>query len=95
MSDTTWGSEPGTDGKPSITFGRNGHLSGSDGCNLLTGRWKENARTVALDMATTLKYCEGIDTWLSTAATAKLSNSELVFFDTDGKEVGKLTQFNG
>ncbi|WP_426718555.1 META domain-containing protein [Corynebacterium auriscanis] len=63
-----------------MTFEGDGSLSGSDGCNLLTRSGEENAGTVTLDMATTLKYCEGIDSWLSTAETAKLSNSEFVFF---------------
>ena len=95
LAGTTWGGVTGLEGKPSITFERDGSLSGSDGCNFLTGSWEENADTVTLDMEITLKYCEGVDTWLSTAEKAKLSGSELIFIGEDGKEVGKLTEFDG
>ena len=95
VSGTTWGSAPGTSGTPSITFETNGSLSGTDGCNVIGGDWKEADRTVELTMFSTMMYCEGVDMWLTESRTAQLTGAELVFSGENGREVGRLTQLDG
>lgn len=95
VSDTAWGF-PDTDGKPSISFAADGSVTGSDGCNTLTGSWtEEEANTAELMLASTLRYCEGVDTWLSGAASATVKNGKLVVSDSDGKELGTLEEAYG
>jgi len=86
---TTWGSED--EGQPHITFADDGSVSGSDGCNELAGSWTLTDDTIATDsLATTLKACEGVDTWLSGFATAVIDGDRLVVSGIDGGKIGEL-----
>ena len=86
---TTWGSEDA--GQPHITFAENGSVSGSDGCNELAGSWTLTDDTIATDsLATTLKACEGVDTWLSGFATAVIDGDRLIVSGIDGEQIGEL-----
>lgn len=91
VSGTSWG-KPGVTGEPSIAFEADGSVNGSDGCNRVMGNWSEEDGTVDLgELASTMMFCEGVDTWLTMAKTAELDGNKLVFLDPDGTEIGTLT----
>jgi len=75
---------------------RNGTYSGTDGCNQLGGNWNVDEEAVdqqliALDqMRSTKMFCEGVDTWLSQAASAELVDNNLGFSDSEGNTLGSL-----
>lgn len=86
----TWG-EAESQGEPSLTFEEDGSYSGSDGCNRVMGSWEADGSTVDLGMmATTLMYCEGVDTWLSQGATAEIDGTTLIVLDQGGEQLGSL-----
>lgn len=91
----TWG-EPDANEQPWLTFEDDGTFSGNDGCNGLGGNWtlgEDDKATIDLgQMRSTLMYCEGVDTWLSLAATARLGNDVLTLIDADGNEIGELAR---
>jgi heat shock protein HslJ len=85
----TWGETELAE--PHLVFDEGGTVSGTDGCNNLTGQWKIDSDTIVLSkMATTKKYCEGVDTWLTRAATATVEDDDLVIADEDGGVIGSL-----
>lgn len=94
VSGTTWGT-PDATGETSITFKADGSVSGSDGCNVVGGDWKESDDTIELTLLSTMMYCEGVDMWLTESRTAELRGDRLVFLGEDGSEVGSLLQPNG
>jgi heat shock protein HslJ len=85
----TWGAK--TSGQPSVTIASDDSFSGTDGCNRLKGTGSVSGDTFAFGpIASTLMACEGVDTWFSKAATAKISGSELVVYDESGAKIGTL-----
>lgn len=80
------------DGEPYLTFEADGRVSGSDGCNQLVGTWESADDIVTFsDLAQTMMACEGVDTWLSQAATAMLDgDDELAISNSGGDEIGTL-----
>ncbi len=87
----TWGE--GGYGKPQLILAGNGTLTGTDGCNRLTGTWTEKQGTVTfVDVASTAMYCEDVDAWLSTLSTATIGNSKMTVSDSSGTEIGTLTK---
>jgi len=96
IAGTSWGAAPGTQGEPSIAFDRDGSYSGNDGCNVIGGEWTADGDVVDLgNMRSTMMYCDGVDTWLSSAATATLGDGKLSFADGSGKSLGTLDVFDG
>jgi len=87
----TWG-EPSTTGKPSLTLAEDGTATGNDGCNQLSGTWKpgEDGSVTFSPFAATQMFCEGVDTWLSMAASATVDGDQLVVLDASGKQIGTL-----
>lgn len=86
----SWGDSSQTD-TPSLDFTKDGKVTGTDGCNRLMGGFSEHAGVVTFEqMASTMMFCEGVDTWLSKAATAKLSGDTLTVSDESGAEIGTL-----
>ncbi len=62
-----WGGEE--PGQPSLVLWAGGRVSGSDGCNRLMGSWRaEGDGYLFSQMASTMMYCQGVDTWLSRRA---------------------------
>jgi heat shock protein HslJ len=46
--------------RPRLEFGKDGRLSGSTGCNMLSGSWSESGGTVKLaQLVATKRYCIG------------------------------------
>lgn len=96
VEDTSWG-KLDTRGEPSMTFTADGGAFGSDGCNVVNGKWSEEKGTITFGpLASTMMFCEGVDTWLSTATTAVAKGDTITFSDEAGKEIGTLpkTEFN-
>jgi heat shock protein HslJ len=88
-----WGTED--QGKPSLTFGEDGALSGTDGCNRLVGKWTADAGTVEFGpLASTRMACEGVDTWLSDGVSGTYTDAELTVLDSTGKTIGTLERSN-
>ncbi len=86
-----WGTE--SEGQPWIDLGTDGSLSGSDGCNNLIGQWTEANGVVDFGaMGSTQMFCEGVDSWLSAAATATISGDKMTFTDARGDQIGVLTR---
>lgn len=87
----TWGK--GSDGSPQLVLEGNGTLTGTDGCNRLTGTWSEDKQTVTFgEVAATQMYCEDVDTWLSTMSTATVDDATMTVFDSSGAEIGTLAK---
>ena len=85
----TWGNtEPG---QPHLSFAEDGTVAGTDGCNRLMGRWSREQDVITLSqMASTMMYCESVDTWLRGAVTAYVQGDVLHIADSEGKEIGTL-----
>lgn len=78
--------------QPSLDLKSDGSASGTDGCNRLMGSWTEDGKTIAFGgFASTRMACEGVDTWLSNAATAKIQeDGQLAVFGQGGAQIGTL-----
>lgn len=88
----TWG-DGSQAADPHLVFSDDGRVSGSDGCNSLSGSWKADGEAVIVsDVATTLMACPDVDTWLGGIAQATLSESDdqLTILDASGTEIGSL-----
>lgn len=85
-----WGN-PDTTSKPSLELGDNGELTGTDGCNRLMGSYTVQGDKITFEgVASTLMYCEGVDTWLSALASATVTGNDMTVFDRAGAEIGTL-----
>ncbi|MGJ3190465.1 META domain-containing protein [Paenarthrobacter sp. FR1] len=86
-----WGDTSDTK-QPSLDLKADGNATGTDGCNRLIGSWKEDAKTITFGgFASSRMACEGVDTWLSNAATAKIQeDGKLAVFGQDGSQIGTL-----
>ena len=86
----TWG-DVSDSSAPSLDFAAGGRVSGTDGCNRLMGHWTQDGATVTLiNMASTMMFCQEIDTWLSAAATAEIDGETLALFNENGDPIGTL-----
>jgi len=86
----TWGTANVT-GEPWLVLEADGSFNGSDGCNGVFGAYTVSGDTVTLDdMGSTLMFCEGVDTWLSNAATARIDNNTMTVMNADAQEIGTL-----
>lgn len=78
-------------GSPSLTFSQDGSVSGSDGCNRISGSWSQSGSTITTGpMVSTMMYCEGVDTWLSQIDSATMDGDTLTVIDQDGQQIGTL-----
>jgi len=85
-----WGIQD-TEGITSIDLAEDGTVSGTDGCNRVTGTWEQDGTQVAFGpWATTRMACPSVDTWLSLAVKATLEGENLVFVDQNAVEIGTL-----
>src|SRR5699024_9404716 len=91
----SWGSlEPG---QPNLVLAADdafsGTVAGTDGCNRLTGRWRFDDGVVRFtQMASTMMYCEGVDTWLSAAASGEVRGKKMYVFNREGNAIGTLVR---
>lgn len=86
----SWGT--GAEGAPFLSFAADGTLSGYDGCNEVSGGWTQDAdgniTFEALSM--TAEVCDGVDTWLSKARSATISDDFLYLNGAAGSPIGGL-----
>ena len=88
----SWG-DPGVKDKPSLEFNADGTVSGSDGCNQLTGSWTEDGGVISFGpLASTKMACEGATPWLVDPASATVKGDVLTVSNSDGKEIGTLNR---
>ncbi|KUM32243.1 hypothetical protein AQ436_03905 [Arthrobacter sp. EpRS66] len=86
-----WGSKDHM--QPWLEILHDGRVVGHDGCNRLFGQWAEAADVDFIALGGTRMFCEGVDDWLSRAATGKLQDDRsMAFFDEDQKELGILAK---
>lgn len=86
----SWG-DASASSAPSLELSSNGDLTGTDGCNRLTGSYTADGTELTFTgVASTLMFCEGVDTWLSRLSKAKVSGNMMTVFDISGKEIGSL-----
>ena len=86
-----WGSKDHM--QPWLEILHDGRVVGHDGCNRLFGQWAEAADVDFIALGGTRMICEGVDDWLSRAATGKLQDDRsMAIFDEDQKELGILAK---
>ncbi|MGO4692116.1 META domain-containing protein [Glaciibacter sp. 2TAF33] len=81
---------------PFLSISTDRTYTGNDGCNLLTGTWDSGSdpgSVVLQPGATTLKACEGVDTWLNLAVRGTVDGDVMSMFGTGGAELGQLSGF--
>lgn len=87
----TWGDTSDTTA-PSLVLADGGGLTGTDGCNRLTGSWTvdESDHVEFHDVASTRMACEGVDTWLAGLSQATIADDTMTVIGEDGYEIGAL-----
>lgn len=87
----TWG-DPSVEAEPYLSLAEDGSLTGSDGCNRLSGSWSVDEADQVLfeNVASTRMFCEGVDDWLSSLSAAEISGTTMTVLGQDGSEVGQL-----
>jgi heat shock protein HslJ len=87
----TWG-DPSKPSEPFLSLADDGKLSGSDGCNTLSGSWSvdEGEQVLFEDVAMTRMFCEGVDDWLSGLTAATIADTTMTVLGQDGSEIGQL-----
>lgn len=85
----TWGSS--ASGQPNLTIADDGKVSGTDGCNRLSGTGTVSGDTFRFgNLASTMMACEGVDEWLAGASTASVDGHTLIIYDESNKKIGTL-----
>ena len=85
--------ESNTPTAPFLSIQADGSYSGNDGCNVITGTWKQadDEAIVFTGGAMTLMACEGVDQWLSQAAQGRVQAGVMTLQSADGTVLGQLT----
>ena len=84
-----WGST--SSGQPNLDIESDGTFSGTDGCNRLSGQGQIDGDEITFgSIASTMMACEGVDTWLSKAATGNVSGDSMTVLDDRGSTIGTL-----
>ena len=101
----TWGNGYNTDKQPylelslgadkSPDFEQAGFISGSDGCNRITGQWfLVEGKLSFSQLSGTQMACEGVDQWLTKAAGGVINGDVLSIKDAAGLPIGTLDRRN-
>lgn len=85
--------ESDAEGAPFILISADGSFGGDDGCNVFTGSWElaDDGAILFTQIASTLRYCEGLDTWLTQAAKGRVLAGVMTIEDADGLVLGQLS----
>ncbi|MGA7206266.1 MAG: META domain-containing protein [Specibacter sp.] len=95
----TWGDGHNTDKQPYLelslaaeqTGDQAGYVTGSDGCNRISGQWMYAAGELTFpQLGSTQIGCKDVNTWLSKAKGAKLDGNVLTITDATGAPIGTL-----
>ena len=80
-------------GAPFLSIAADGSFSGNDGCNTIFGSWEvaDDGAIMFTGVGSTLMACQGVDTWLSTAALGSVQGGVMTVQDADGVVLGQLT----
>lgn len=67
-------------------------VSGSDGCNRIFGSWalNDDGSVELKQMASTMMFCQDVDTWMSGASTVMIIDGVLVVSNSEATVVGSL-----
>ncbi|WP_430867592.1 META domain-containing protein [Demequina aurantiaca] len=85
----TWGAT--AEGMPQLVLASDGTVTGTDGCNGINTTWEEDGGTITFGpFASTMMACEGVDVWLSLAATATIDADAMDVQDVSGEAIGTL-----
>ncbi|MFQ4148104.1 META domain-containing protein [Arthrobacter sp. LAPM80] len=101
----TWGDGYNTDKKPYLQmalaadndpgFQEAGFVTGSDGCNRLSGQWYLiKGELTFQQLSGTKMHCEGVDTWVSKAASGVIDGDVMTVKDATGATIGTLERRN-
>lgn len=101
----TWGEGYNTDKQPYLElslgsdktaeYEQAGFLTGSDGCNRITGQWfLVQGKLSFSQLSGTQMACEGVDPWLMKAAGGEIDGDVLTVMDSAGLPVGTLDRRN-
>lgn len=87
----TWAESSDADA-PSLTLAEGGELTGTDGCNQLSGSWelKDDDLVYFGSVASTRMACPDVDVWLDQLSQATISGSTMTVLGQDGAEIGQL-----
>ena len=78
-------------GEPHLTLGDDLSVTGSDGCNAIVTTYAlSNGVIEFTSFLSTLKACQGVDTWLSAVSAASVSGETMTVFNRAGDEIGVL-----
>lgn len=69
-------------------------VSGSDGCNRIFGFWElqDDGSVELKQMASTMMFCQDIDTWMSGASTVNVIAGVLVVANEEVTVIGSLAR---
>jgi len=85
----TWGSD--AKGEPFLEFTAEGKVTGTDGCNGIGSTYTVVDDTVEIaPYYSTLKACQGVDTWLRGLSKVQVDGDTLIVQDKDGAKIGEL-----
>ncbi len=78
---------------PFLSLAADGTFNGNDGCNILSGTWDvaDDSSVSFGGIASTLRLCDGVDTWLSGLALGRVQGAVMTIQDADGVVLGQLT----
>lgn len=67
-------------------------VSGSDGCNRVFGSWElnEDGSVELKQMASTMMFCQDVETWMSGASTVNVIDGVLVVTNAEATVIGSL-----
>ncbi|WP_308797451.1 META domain-containing protein [Agromyces silvae] len=87
----TWG-DPSAENAAYLSLDADGGLTGSDGCNRLTGSWKLNpADQIQFEqVASTRMACEGVETPLEGLDVATISGDTMTVFGEADAQIATL-----
>lgn len=85
----TWKSDDA--GEPHLTLDEDLTVTGSDGCNAIATTYVLSGDVIEFkSFLSTLKACQGVDTWLSAVNTASINGDTMTVLDSAGEEIGVL-----
>ena len=86
-----WGALADEPDLPRLEFREGGTLTGTDGCNGISGTYAVEAEAIVVEQApTTMRACEGVDDWLRNGTEVRVGDGMLHVLNDVGTEIGQL-----